>query len=939
MIRYTKVMQFGNCLIIKTHGGITMKKLLSKLLSGALAAFIAVTALPAVVYADSMEYPEPDEITFLEPVSEYEFESELVMPGDDLLDECYEISDKEAAEYVEEWCAERERHIDEVPADAALVSRYDTSTKYFYDQLTNEAEKSLYNDCLAALEEFYWSNEEPVMSESGTAYTFGLIYYDKSQMDLTRAWQIADMVIRSNPKFFFQRSFWGNESLGYVFYGVSEDFITRAEINRCRDAIEQITEEWIPEITSHTEDIDRELAIVSKIVDHVDAYDKLPRLDKDGKKQYDEKGELIYTFNNQKIAGCFVDKVCVCAGFAEATQYLCHAAGLDCLSISSVPKGNHRFVFIKLYGNWYCLDTAWIWEHADNKLKSEFIGKRSDYIDTSGDYCFNSSLATFKEKAGSKADCHTPNAFYTEDWKIELPDCVSDFVFDESRTCIVTFSGEGIPDTEQTVTWGTAPAKPASPTKKGYRFGGWYADSGFTKPFTFDFPVYTDMTVYARMVKISESDAGLTISEGKLTEYSGNGGKVIIPADVREIDIQTFVKSKSDTITSFDVDSGNTFFTAIDGIIYTKDRKTLVMFPRAREEETYTLPAGTETLGPDSLRAVLKVRNIIIPDSVTSIGARAFFAVKNMNTVSIPDSVKSIAIQAFSYAYSFTGSMTIPASVKSLSTYIFYASTGLTDIVINAEIPTLRKGMFKGCTGLKTVGIPGTITKMEEETFTGCTSLTDLYFDGTSAQWKKVDRSKSSLPDSCTIHCGPFENVVATFGGKTVTAADLTALGKDKAFKNATGAVEIIICKDLTTTPQVFSFPSKATSVALIALTKHTVLLKSASLSTKGDLTLSNIALTTAKGSVGLTVKGSFTAENSTFGKASLSGSSTITNCTAGAVTVSGKKGETVFVGTNSTGSLTISNNLKVTGALTVVGKFTPKGDMDIDAKITLRSK
>ena len=52
--------------------------------------------------------------------------------------------------------------------------------------------------------------------------------------------------------------------------------------------------------------------------------------------------------------------------------------------------------------------------------------------------------------------------------------------------------------TEQSVINGDKAAIPVSPTKDGYWFTGWYADSGFTTLFDFDTAISADTTVYAR---------------------------------------------------------------------------------------------------------------------------------------------------------------------------------------------------------------------------------------------------------------------------------------------------------------------------------------------------------------------------------------------------------------------------------------------------------
>ena len=46
---------------------------------------------------------------------------------------------------------------------------------------------------------------------------------------------------------------------------------------------------------------------------------------------------------------------------------------------------------------------------------------------------------------------------------------------------------------------GKTAVKPADPTKEGYIFGGWYADEECTTEWSFDTPLTSDITIYARL--------------------------------------------------------------------------------------------------------------------------------------------------------------------------------------------------------------------------------------------------------------------------------------------------------------------------------------------------------------------------------------------------------------------------------------------------------
>ena len=116
---------------------------------------------------------------------------------------------------------------------------------------------------------------------------------------------------------------------------------------------------------------------------------------------------------------------------------------------------------------------------------------------------------------------------------------------------------------------------------------------------------------------------------------------------------------------------------------------------------------------------------------VTSIGDFAFNICSSLTTVVVPDGVISIEYRAFFGCQSLTN-ITIPASVKSIGTEAFYDCSSLTSIVL-----------------------PDSVTSIEWWAFCGCKSLTDITFQGTIAQWKKInirDSWNHNIP-ATVVHC------------------------------------------------------------------------------------------------------------------------------------------------------------------------------------------
>lgn len=77
-------------------------------------------------------------------------------------------------------------------------------------------------------------------------------------------------------------------------------------------------------------------------------------------------------------------------------------------------------------------------------------------------------------------------------------------------------SNGGTPVAEQSVSNGSLAVMPAAPTRLGYSFAGWYADSGLTDPWDFAVDKVTgDLTLYAKWVMASNS-VSLNISQATI---------------------------------------------------------------------------------------------------------------------------------------------------------------------------------------------------------------------------------------------------------------------------------------------------------------------------------------------------------------------------------------------------------------------------------------
>ena len=76
------------------------------------------------------------------------------------------------------------------------------------------------------------------------------------------------------------------------------------------------------------------------------------------------------------------------------------------------------------------------------------------------------------------------------------------------------------------------------------------------------------------------------------------------------------------SIEGIDINPKNKYYTSIDGIVYTADKKTLIRCPIGKSGKV-VIPDGVTTIGRIAFR-FCKISEVVIPDSVTEIGAAAF---------------------------------------------------------------------------------------------------------------------------------------------------------------------------------------------------------------------------------------------------------------------------------------------------------------------------
>ena len=255
-----------------------------------------------------------------------------------------------------------------------------------------------------------------------------------------------------------------------------------------------------------------------------------------------------------------------------------------------------------------------------------------------------------------------------------------------------------------------------------------------------------------------------TISENAF-EYCKSLETINIPKSVLTIGAHAF--SDCDNLVSFVVDESNPNFSSQDGVLYNKNKTTLIKFPTNKEVEDYTIADSVINLGDYAFYNCKNIEVLTIPNTVEQIGAYAFAYCKGLWRIVFGNGVKSVGDSAFAQCdmlnfvnisdmaawcgISFADKeanplncsedfylngetvedLVIPDGVTSIGDYAFYGYKNLDTVEIPAGVTNIGEFAFGSCIGLISIVVPVSVTTIGDAAFSNCSSLSYIFYGGT----------------------------------------------------------------------------------------------------------------------------------------------------------------------------------------------------------------
>ena len=289
---------------------------------------------------------------------------------------------------------------------------------------------------------------------------------------------------------------------------------------------------------------------------------------------------------------------------------------------------------------------------------------------------------------------------------------------------------------------------------------------------------YRAFSICKSLVSISIPDSITTLD----STFNGCSSltSIAIPINVASIDMSYAFKGCS-SLTSIMVDPANSNFSNDEnGVLFNKDKTTLILFPLGNTPTSYKIPDGVTTIGDYAFQSCSSLTSIEFPNSLTTIGGSAFNSCSSLTGIEFPNSLKNIGMFSFEGCISIT-SIEIPYSVTKIDLYAFNGCRGLTNIIVDPDnnnyssdengvlfnknktslvlypigntrtsykipdgVTSIGEAAFQGCTNLTSIEIPDTVKTIGLVVFSSCRNLSTVYIKSQDIVDKLTSRSSAS---------------------------------------------------------------------------------------------------------------------------------------------------------------------------------------------------
>ena len=159
--------------------------------------------------------------------------------------------------------------------------------------------------------------------------------------------------------------------------------------------------------------------------------------------------------------------------------------------------------------------------------------------------------------------------------------------------------------------------------------------------------------------------------------------------------IGKLVFNRLDNLVTIEVDEENPNYSSKDGILYNKDKTTLIAAPGTIE--TCKIPDTVKIIGGYAFENCEKLKEVEFPKGLTEISYWGFGDCYSLTNITLPESLVKIGNNAFCGCRSLKGEIIIPDNVESIGGSVFSNCHNITKVILGKKVKEIENNAFYAC--------------------------------------------------------------------------------------------------------------------------------------------------------------------------------------------------------------------------------------------------
>jgi hypothetical protein len=260
----------------------------------------------------------------------------------------------------------------------------------------------------------------------------------------------------------------------------------------------------------------------------------------------------------------------------------------------------------------------------------------------------------------------------------------------------------------------------------------------------------TSLTIPDSVLSVGEGSFGNTTAQvinigSGLTTIGGNG-------------------FGSGLIREFNVSANNSIFSSTSGVLFNKNKTTLIHYPSGNLNTSYTVPNSVTEIGSPAFIGGINLQSVIIPDSVTTLGG-GFQQNISLRSVTLGSGISEIPVQAFYNNFGLGITEIIFSNSTNLKKISGSAFVGANwrSLVVPEGVEIIEAGAFNENVYLVDLRLPLSMVTLDNEALSGTSQLTKVCYLGTNQSVIDAIVANGKIV-GCVSTPGPPIDLVATAG-------------------------------------------------------------------------------------------------------------------------------------------------------------------------------